>query len=136
MRLTSAAKRGLFGALLRLGLERRHPRDLRPEVREIIGQVEPYCVAPAERFWALCDAVDCIVGHRIPGSIVECRVFRGASMMAVAFELLRLGEADRDLYLFDTFAGMPGPSDKGVSLHGSCALERWRSLRTGPDSSD
>jgi O-methyltransferase len=137
-RLTNVAKHGFLGALLKLGwrLERRYPRDLRPEIREIIDRIAPYGLTSAERFSALCDAVDYIVEHRVPGSIVECGVFRGASMMAVALELLRLGEAERDLYLFDTFTGMPAPSDKDVSLHGSGALERWRILRTGPDSSD
>jgi O-methyltransferase len=135
--VTRAGKRGAIRALCRLGwkLERRYPTDLRPEVREIIDQVAPYGVTSTERISALCDAVDYIVAHRVPGSIVECGVFRGASMMAVALELLSLGETARDLYLFDTFSGMPAPSDKDVSLHGSRALERWRALRTGPDSS-
>ena len=37
-------------------------------------------------------------------------------MMAVAKTLMLLGQTDRDLFLFDTFAGMPEPSSRdGVS---------------------
>ena len=52
--------------------------------------------------------------RQVPGAIVECGVWKGGSMMAVAFTLLSLGVTTRDLYLFDTFAGMvpPGPMDR------------------------
>jgi hypothetical protein len=61
---------------------------------------------------------------RIPGAIVECGVWKGGSMMAVALTLLRLGDTERELVLFDTFTGMTEPTQEdanspydGYSLH-------------------
>ena len=70
---------------------------------------------------ALCEAVEYLVTHRIPGGILECGVWRGGSMMAVAETLLRLGVRDRDLFLCDTFAGMTPPTVVDVAFDGSPA---------------
>jgi hypothetical protein len=59
--------------------------------------------------------------RRIPGAIVECGVWRGGSMMAVASTLRSLGSTERDLYLFDTFEGMSPPSAADVDLGGQSA---------------
>ena len=64
----------------------------------------------------------------IEGDIVECGVWRGGSMMAAALTLLRLGDTDRDLYLFDTFAGMPEPTRSRRATRPTTATrlhERW-----------
>jgi hypothetical protein len=82
------------------------PVDLEACHRETIRAVSPYTVTSDERIAALCTSVEYVVDNQIPGSFVECGVWRGGSMMAVAFTLLRLGVSDRDLFLFDTFAGM------------------------------
>jgi len=42
-------------------------------------------------------------------TVVECGVWRGGSMMAAAFSLLHLESTTRQLYLFDTYTGMPEP---------------------------
>ena len=54
-----------------------------------------------------------LVRENIPGAFVECGVYRGGSMVIIARTLLELGAGDRDLLLYDTFAGMPlsGPED-------------------------
>lgn len=43
--------------------------------------------------------------ERVPGSIAECGTFRGVSAYFLAEAL-----PDRDLHLFDSFEGLPGPS--------------------------
>ena len=50
--------------------------------------------------------------NNIPGSIVECGVWKGGSMMAVAETLKKLNATDRQLYLYDTYAGMTPPTDE------------------------
>ena len=60
---------------------------------------------------------------RSPGALVECGVWRGGSMMAVALTLLRLGVTDRDLYLFDTFEGMTEPGEEDVRRSGERAAD-------------
>jgi O-methyltransferase len=45
---------------------------------------------------------------------VECGVWRGGSMQAAARTLLAVNDTSRDLHLFDTFDGMPAPSERDV----------------------
>ena len=47
--------------------------------------------------------------NKIPGDIVECGVWKGGSMMVCALTLLAKSER-RNLWLFDTFEGMPPPT--------------------------
>jgi O-methyltransferase len=55
--------------------------------------------APSDRNWQPDD--------EILGAIVERGVWRGGSILAVASTLLELGATDPELYLFETFEGMP-----------------------------
>jgi hypothetical protein len=64
-----------------------------------------------ERIFALYKAIQYIVANNIPGDVVECGVWKGGSMMAVADTLLSLNDESRHLYLFDTFEGMTEPSE-------------------------
>jgi O-methyltransferase len=83
----------------------------------VFSHVRPYTMTSLERIQALGDAIGHVVRHAIPGDIVECGVWRGGSMMAAAKCLLKLREI-RQLYLFDTFEGMPPPSEADVDCHG------------------
>ena len=81
-----------------------------------------------ERLDALCKATQHVIEAKVPGAIVECGVWKGGSMMAAALTLNRLGIRDRDLYLFDTFEGLPEPGPEDVSERGKSAVEEWREL--------
>lgn len=85
-----------------------------------------------ERVFALRSAVRYIVQNGIPGDIVECGVWKGGSMMAVARTLLELGDRTRVLHLFDTFEGMPAPTASDVDYAGEEAQERLH--RSGKDA--
>lgn len=80
-------------------------------VKEIITRVHPYTLTSAQKIASMCHAVEYIVRCRIPGDIVECGVWKGGSMMAAALALLKLGDDQRTLHLFDTFEGMTPPTD-------------------------
>lgn len=92
--------------------------------RATVRTVEPYTMTSPERIVALCDAVRYVCRHGIDGAIVECGVWRGGLMMAAARTLLALGVTDRDLFLYDTFAGMTAPTDVDVDRRGRPA-RRW-----------
>jgi len=114
-----------------LGLDvRRYPPALAPdfsaETREIIQRVRPFTMTSPERVAALCDGVRYLCRHHIPGAIVECGVWKGGSMMAVALSLNQLQRQDRELYLFDTFSGMSEPSALDVDLTGKSAIQLLR----------
>lgn len=97
--------------------------DIEPEDAETLRFVRPYTMTSAERVHALCAATRYITRAEIPGAIVECGVWRGGSMMAVARTLLRLGSLDRELYLFDTFEGMTAPGVEDVAWTGESAAD-------------
>jgi hypothetical protein len=68
----------------------------------------------------MCNAVEYIIRCNIPGDIVECGVWKGGSMMAAALTLLRCGDTQRELHLFDTFEGMSAPTEVDqTSYHGA-----------------
>jgi O-methyltransferase len=97
------------------------PPDIDAESREIITAVRPFTMTDAEKLYALISAVRYVHAGRVPGAIVECGVWRGGSVLAAALTLRSLGVDDRDIHLFDTFTGMPPPSDVDRYLTGGSA---------------
>ena len=117
-RLLSKGKAAILGLAERRGYRierisapRQVPLDLGPDVAALFPLVAPYTLTGPERIAALRDAVRHVVKAGIAGSFVECGVWRGGSMLAVARTLVDLGATDRELYLFDTFTEMPPPDD-------------------------
>jgi len=100
------------------------PPDFEPADIETWHAVSPYTMTSPERIFALRAAVRYVAGNGIPGDIVECGVWKGGSMTAVARTLLELNDRSRVLYLFDTFEGMPSPTDADVDYAGQPAKVR------------
>lgn len=100
-----------------------YPPDFEDFHIGIIEKVRPYSMTSSERLYALIEAVKYVVQHNIPGDLVECGVWKGGSMMAVAETLLKLGVSDRKLYLYDTFAGMTAPTDEDKDMEEQSASE-------------
>ena len=91
------------------------------EARQVIRAVRPRTMTSVEKLFALVVAVRHVVDHEIPGAMVECGVWRGGSMQAIARTLLQRGIRDRDLHLFDTFEGMPPPEESDRRFDGAPA---------------
>lgn len=106
-----------------LGSASHLPMDFDDVDTELCRRVAPYTMTTPPRIYALAHAVEYVAARPVEGAIVECGVWRGGSMMAVAITLLRLGITDRDLYLFDTFAGMTEPGDEDVRIAGERAAD-------------
>jgi hypothetical protein len=98
-----------------------HGDGLSDDERNTVKFVQDYTMTSPERIAALCDGVRYLVDNSIKGSIVECGVWRGGSMMAVARTLLELDETSRDLYLYDTYAGMTEPTERDEDDKGRTA---------------
>jgi O-methyltransferase len=99
------------------------PRDFDTELVDTIRGVEHATMTSAERLEALVRSVEWIERRKISGAVVECGVWRGGSVMAVARTLRRLGNTSRDLYLYDTFAGMTAPDEMDRHYDGRSAEE-------------
>jgi O-methyltransferase len=95
---------------------------------EIFDKVAPYTMTARdglETTYALFQAVRYVCQNNIPGDIVECGVWRGGSMMLVAYALDYFGDRKRNLYLYDTFAGMTEPSEIDVDFDNIAYKPRW-----------
>jgi hypothetical protein len=100
-----------------------YPSDFDSDTVETIRAVAPYTMTSAERLFALCRAVHYVSHHDIPGDIVECGVWKGGSMMAVAQTLKKEGDIGRTLHLFDTFDGMAPAGVSDVTVEGVAGSE-------------
>jgi O-methyltransferase len=99
------------------------PRHHDAEARKTIHAVRPRTMTGSAKLFALIVATRHVADHGIPGAIVECGVWRGGSMQAVAHTLLARNEDHRDLHLFDTFEGMPPPGEQDRRHDGRPAAE-------------
>ncbi len=95
----------------------------------IVRAAQPFTMTGTARLQALVDAVRHCVRAEVPGSFVECGVWRGGSVLAMILTLQDIGRADRELHLLDTFEGMTEPGEHDVSPFEGAALVHWRRAR-------
>jgi hypothetical protein len=88
--------------------------DMDAATMETYNAVRDFTMTSLERVAALCEAVRYVTRHGVLGDLVECGVWRGGSMLAAARTLLEQGDRERTLWLYDTFAGMPEPTEVDV----------------------
>lgn len=100
-----------------------YPPDFEQWHIDIIEQVRPCTMTSPERLFGLIEAVKYLVENNVPGDFVECGVWKGGSMMAVALTLKKLGVTNRQLYLYDTYAGMTAPTEADLSYQGEGAAD-------------
>jgi hypothetical protein len=114
-----------------------------------LSEIEVEILAPSEG-WTMCsqlnrhllmEATRYVLKNQIPGDIVECGVWRGGMMQIVARTVLSEQSIDpkikmRQLWLFDTFEGMPDPThelDRDM-YRGEHASEKLkREPKSGPN---
>lgn len=98
---------------------------------EIFDKIAPYTMTARDGLdttYALFQAVRYICQNKVPGEIVECGVWRGGSMMLVAYALNYFGDRSRDFYLYDTFAGMTEPSEIDIDFDNVAYRQRWKEI--------
>lgn len=132
-------KKAIAAVAGRLGYETvrayRYPVDFDQTHLEIIKKARPYTNTSNERIHGLIEATRFVIRNGIAGAFAECGVYKGGSMMVVALTLLSEGVDDRELYLFDTFAGMPAPGKEDVDYRGRAAIETFSQKRISDTSS-
>ena len=105
------------------------PSDFGRLHRNIYAKVRDVTMTSPERIFSLIESVQYIQKNSIPGAIVECGVWKGGSMMAVAETLLSLGDGSRELYLYDTFGGMTAPGEEDKTWDGESADTLYREAK-------
>jgi O-methyltransferase len=115
------------------------PPDIEDDAVDVIASVTDYTMLSSESLYALWLATRHVVRSEIEGAIVECGVWRGGAMMAVARSLLQIGATDRELFLYDTYEGQPEPSQFDVRADGKTGAELLDAytaelLKVGPET--
>jgi O-methyltransferase len=102
-------------------VKQRWPGDFSDEEIALCEEVGLFTMTSPEAIVTLAAAVRYLGDRRVPGAFVECGVWKGGSMMAVARTLVQTGRDNTELYLFDTFEGMTAPTEQDVSREGEPA---------------
>jgi O-methyltransferase len=71
----------------------------------LFRRIAPYTRVSREKLATLCRLVATLDQDRVPGAIVECGVFKGGAAAVMAHQTT----TPRDIYLFDSFEGLPPP---------------------------
>lgn len=104
-------------------IDEQFPGDFEEFHISVIKKVKPFTMTSNERLYGLIEGVKYVIANNLPGSFVECGVWKGGSMMAIAETLLKLGISDRNLYLYDTFSGMTAPTKEDNNYQEQTAAE-------------
>lgn len=112
------------------------PPDFSADTEKIWEAVKPFTMTSPERVSALVDAVQYLTRSGIEGDFVECGVWKVGSTMAMALALMDQGSKDRDLWLYDTFAGMPAPTEIDIEYTGRTGREKYSEHKNSANSSD
>ena len=103
-----------------------------PPFREIVRRCAPYTITAqsgAHVPYALYKAVEYVVEHSIPGDFVECGVWAGGSCLLAALSFMQFEDTSRKIYMYDTFCGMPEPSEHDLNWDGNPAWTTWKAHR-------
>jgi cephalosporin hydroxylase/glycosyltransferase involved in cell wall biosynthesis len=94
------------------------------EFREIRTQVRPFTLLSEARLYSLYAITKQICLEDVIGNFVECGTFKGGAAALMASVIKRYSQRPRKLYAFDTFDGMPEPSeiDRHQGIHANDTL--------------
>jgi hypothetical protein len=81
------------------------------EFQALLAAVRPYTLLSEERLFSLYTLGKQICLDDIPGNFVECGTCRGGAAALLAAVIQRYSLRPRLLYAFDTFEGMPEPTE-------------------------
>jgi predicted O-methyltransferase YrrM len=81
------------------------------ELSRVLEKVKSFTLLGFERLWSLYSLAKQVCEEDIPGNFVECGVCRGGSSALLAWVIKNYSRRPRKLYAFDTFSGMPDPTE-------------------------
>jgi hypothetical protein len=91
--------------------------DMEKDFLRLYEHCKPFTMTSIERMYSVFKSVEYICKANIPGDFVECGVWKGGSSMMAAASLMHF-DKKRELYLYDTFEGMPEADSMDVSYQG------------------
>lgn len=95
------------------------------EFAELYRIISPYTMVGEARLYSLFTLAKDVCSRDIPGQFVECGVAAGGSSGLLATIIARYSRQPRKLFSFDSFEGMPTPSQHDVSNGQSAEATGW-----------
>lgn len=83
--------------------------ELGPDEHSLLNAAKGLSMTSPIAQWELIQAIRYVESRGIPGDFVECGVWRGGNLVIAGLLRERLG-LDRQIWAFDTFAGMTAPT--------------------------
>jgi hypothetical protein len=94
------------------------PKNVEPEFLPILETCARFTCTSVEAQYGLFRAVEYVVRAGVPGDFVECGVYKGGSVMVAAMSFRHFGDESRRFWLYDTFEGMPAPTERDLDFAG------------------
>ncbi|BAQ65666.1 CmcI family methyltransferase [Geminocystis sp. NIES-3709] len=95
------------------------------EFQELYQEIQPYTMLSEARLYSLFTLVKRVCLENISGNFVECGVAGGGSTGLISAIVKRYTKQPRQIYAFDSFEGMPTPTDKDKSSGIPAELTGW-----------
>lgn len=107
---------------------RKIPIDFTEEEKNMVGMVKTITnhFNDPVRLKSTMDAVNYIIRNNIQGDFVECGVWKGGSVIVMLKTLMQLDVWNKDVYLYDTFDGLPLPTKEDVDNFGRKAISIYK----------
>jgi hypothetical protein len=100
------------------------PRDIfNFEKIVLFKKVYPYTMVGYKKLSNVYDLAKLVEKEEMKGAFVECGVWRGGCIATMAF-IANKAKSNRKIWLFDSFEGLPEPTDKDGSLAKKYALDK------------
>ena len=87
----------------------------------LLRAVAPYTKVSRAKLGRLRQLAQAIERDRVPGALVECGVFKGGGAAVIASS----AAPSREVYLFDSFEGLPPPSAEDGRIAQARYIEGW-----------
>lgn len=87
------------------------------ELSDFKYYVSSYSMSSEPRCEQLYEALEYIRNNNIKGDFVECGVWKGGNILAIIKYLESHNMTDCNVWLYDTFDGMPDPDENDVDLN-------------------
>ncbi len=101
--------------------------DIEDDFKLIWNKVSDFTMISIERGYSVFKSIEYIVSNNIKGDIAECGVWKGGTCMLAALSLIYFGIRDKKIYMYDTFKGMPEPSENDcIAASGENMKKRWK----------
>jgi predicted O-methyltransferase YrrM len=95
------------------------------EFLNLLDIIRPFTMLSEQRLYSLYRLARHICENNIPGNFVECGVAAGGSSALLAYVIKHYSRLPRRLYAFDSFSGMPEPTEKDTAHGIGAEITGW-----------